>query len=144
MIRKIEAKDKSAVMEMMRVFYSSDAVSTNGSFEIFENDVELCIKGDAYVEGYVFEERGILQGYTMLAKSYSTEFGKHCVWVEDIYIKPEFRGKGLAKNFFDLLDEKYPDHVIRLEVEDCNHRAVKVYKSAGFDILPYAEMIKLR
>ncbi len=144
MIRKIEAKDKSAVMEMMRVFYSSDAVSTNGSFEIFENDVELCIKGDAYVEGYVFEESGILQGYAMLAKSYSTEFGKHCVWVEDIYIKPEFRGKGLAKSFFDLLDEKYPDYVIRLEVEDYNHRAVKVYKSAGFEILPYAEMIKLR
>ncbi len=143
MIRKIDAKDKAEVMEMMRVFYASDAVSTNGSAEIFESDIDHCLCGDPYVEGYVFEAGGVLQGYAMLAKSYSTEFGKHCIWVEDIYIKPEFRGLGLAKAFFDFLDERYAGFVLRLEVEDYNERAVKVYKKAGFEVLPYMEMIKL-
>ncbi len=143
MIRKITAKDKTTVMEMMRVFYASDAVSTNGSAEIFESDIDNCLSDDLYVEGYVFEEDGALQGYTMLAKSFSTEFGKHCIWVEDIYIKPEFRGLGLAKAFFDFINEKYEGYVLRLEVEDYNERAVKVYKKAGFDVLPYMEMIKL-
>ncbi len=143
MIRKIATKDKALVMEMMRVFYASDAVSTNGSAEIFESDIDNCLRDDPYVEGYVFEEGGVLQGYAMLAKSYSTEFGKHCIWVEDIYIKPEARGLGLAKEFFDFLDEKYAGYVFRLEVEDYNERAVKVYKKAGFDVLPYMEMIKL-
>ncbi len=143
MIRKITARDKSLVADMMKVFYASDAVSTNGSAEIFENDIESCINGDPYVEGYVFENKGELQGYAMLAKSYSTEFGRHCIWVEDIYIKPEYRGLGLAKAFFDFLSEVYPDHVLRLEVEDYNTRAVKVYESAGFDTLPYVEMIKI-
>ncbi len=143
MIRKITIDDKNSVMEMMRVFYASDAVSTNGSREIFESDVDKCICGDPYVEGYVFEENGNSQGYAMLAKSYSTEFGKHCIWVEDLYIKPEYRGTGLAKLFFDFVFEKYSECIIRLEVEDYNERAVNVYKKAGFDVLPYMEMIKL-
>lgn len=37
-IDKMTEKDKNAVIGMMRVFYSSDAVLTNGSEEIFEND----------------------------------------------------------------------------------------------------------
>lgn len=142
MIRKINESDKRGLMEMMTVFYSSDAVSTNGSARIFENDINGCINGDPYVEGYVFEQDGVLQGYAMLAKSFSTEFGKHCVWVEDLYLKDEFRGLGIAKQFFDFVFEKYPDYLIRLEVEGYNERAIKVYKKSGFKILPYVEMFK--
>ncbi len=142
MIRTMTTADKAAIAAMMRVFYASDAVSTNGSDEIFAKDIDRCIQGDPYVEGYVFEDAGVLQGYAMLAKSYSTEFGKHCIWVEDLYIQPAYRGLGLAKAFFAYLSATYPDHVIRLEVEDCNTRAVKVYTAAGFVTLPYVEMIK--
>ena len=41
------------VIEMMRVFYASPAVHTNGSEEIFLNDVENCINDNPYLEGYV-------------------------------------------------------------------------------------------
>ncbi len=116
MIRTITAEDKASVFEMMKVFYASDAVSTNGSDEIFEKDIDHCLAGDPYVEGYVFEEAGVLGGYAMLAKSYSTEFGRHCIWIEDIYIRPEYRGMGLAKAFLDFLSDAYPSHVLRLEV----------------------------
>ncbi len=143
MIRKMTAGDKAEVAKMMQVFYASDAVSTNGSAEIFESDINACISGDPYAEGYVFDENGSLQGYAMLAKSYSTEFGKHCIWIEDIYIKPQYRGLGLAKEFFNYVSKAYPNHVHRLEVEDYNTRAVKVYESSGFETLPYKEMIKL-
>ncbi len=143
MIRKMNRSDKQPVMEMMQVFYASDAVSTNGSAEIFEADINACINNDPYLEGYVFEDTGVLQGYAMLAKSYSTEFGKHCIWIEDLYIKKKYRGLGLAKKFLDMVVQQYADHVIRLEVEDANERAVKVYRSAKFDTLPYVEMVKL-
>lgn len=68
------------VIEMMRTFYASPAVSTNGSEEIFKNNVEQCVSGSPYLEGYVFvEENGAAAGYAMAAKSFSTEFGKKCV-----------------------------------------------------------------
>ncbi len=142
MIRKINKKDKSAIIEMMRIFYASDAVSTNGSEQIFESDVNNCLNDNPYLEGYVFDDNGTLQGYAMLAKSYSTEFGKPCIWLEDLYIKSDYRGLGLAKDFFNFISELYSDCIIRLEVEDYNERAVHVYQKAGFTTLPYLEMIK--
>ena len=42
-IRGMEEKDRSQVLEMMRVFYASPAILSNGSEEIFEADVNTCI-----------------------------------------------------------------------------------------------------
>ena len=38
--------------------------------------------------------------------------------------------------------EKYPRSVLRLEVEEDNERAIKVYRKNGFEVLPYMEMKK--
>ena len=45
--------------------------------------------------------------------------------------------------FWNLLEKKYPEAVLRLEVEEENGRAVKVYEKNGFNVLPYMEMKKL-
>lgn len=138
-MQRIHAKE---VISMMRVFYSSSAVLTNGSEEIFCNDVEQCVNNSPYLEGYVFCEENSILGYAMIAKSFSTEYGKPCIWIEDIYLKPEYCGKGIGSQFFCFIEEKYQGHIFRLEVEEENERAVHVYKKAGFDILPYMEMKK--
>ena len=141
-IIKMTSDHKAEVMEMMRVFYASEAVLTNGSDEIFSADVDECVSESPYAEGYVFEDSGEIIGYSMLAKSYSTEYGKRCIWIEDIYIKEEYRGRGFGSEFFRFLDESYPDVLFRLEAEGENERAIHVYKKSGFDVMPYLEMKK--
>lgn len=141
-IRKIKEEDKKEILSMMEEFYSSDAVYTNGSREIFENDFEQCINSSPYLEGYVFENDGKILGYGMIAKSFSTEFGKHCIWFEDLYIKAEFRGKGIISEYIKFIEKAYSEAVFRLETEEDNTRAIYVYKKAGFETLPYMEMIK--
>jgi len=142
MIRYIEEKDRGAVLEMMKIFYSSPAVLSDGSPEIFEADIDNCISDCPYLEGFIFEDSGNIQGYAMVAKSFSTEFGKPCIWIEDLYIKEEFRSLGLGSSFLGYIEEKYHDAVLRLEVEEENEKAVKVYKKFGFEFLPYMEMKK--
>lgn len=142
-IRKMATEDREEVLEMMRVFYASPAVFTSGSEEIFRNDVENCIGDCPYLEGYVFEEDQKILGYAMVAKSFSTEFGRPCVWIEDLYMKPESRGLGIGTKFFAYMEEAYPGCVLRLEVEEENRRAVSVYKKCGYDVLPYMEMKKI-
>ena len=75
--------------------------------------------------------------------SFSTEFGRPCIWVEDLYIKEDFRGTGIGSLFLEFIEKKYPEAVLRLEVEEENGRAVKVYEKNGFNVLPYMEMKKL-
>ena len=143
-IRIMEIGDCATVTDMMRGFYASDAVLTNGSDEIFSADASECVSDSPYLEGYVFENDGGIQGYAMCAKSFSTEFGKRCIWVEDLFVKEEYRGKGVGSQFLSFISDKYSDCVIRLEAEAENERAIHVYKKAGFEVLPYTELIKLR
>ncbi len=139
-IRQMHINDKKEIIAMMKTFYSSDAVFTNGSEEIFENDFLNCINNSPYLEGYVFCSGVNILGYSMIAKSFSTEFGKPCLWFEDLYVKPEYRGNGIIPEFVEYIKQKYPDNIYRLEVEKENTHAVHVYKKSGFEELPYVEM----
>ena len=141
-IRPIKKKDKDTVIEMMRTFYTSPAVLSNGSEEIYARDVDNCVGDCPFLEGYVFEENSKIVGYAMLAKSFSTEFGKPCIWIEDLYIKEAYRGKGIGSSFFTFVEEKYPNVLLRLEVEEENERAIHTYKKNGYAVLPYMEMKK--
>ncbi len=178
-IRSMTAKDQETVLEMMRTFYASPAVLSNGSDEIFLNDIEACVGDSPYAEGYVFEVGDVeleefadelvpetddagskvsvdqtteesqrhavnirqIVGYGMLAKSFSTEFGKPCIWIEDLYIKEEFRGLGLGSEFLQMVKDDHPGCVLRLEAEEENERAVEVYHKNDFKEIPYMELI---
>ena len=130
------------VLEMMRVFYASPAVHTDGSEEIFLNDVEACVSENPFLEGYVFIQENTLLGYAMTAKSFSTEFGKPCLWIEDLYLKPEARKKGIGTLFFTEIEKKYPGYLLRLEAEEENVPAVSLYQKMGFEVMPYLELKK--
>ena len=141
-IRAMTKNDRYKVLEMMRMFYTSPAVFTNGSEEIFTNDIENCINDNPYLEGYIIEKSNDIQGYAMVAKSFSTEFGKPCIWIEDLYIKDDYRGLGIGSMFMEFIKKKYTNCIFRLEVEEKNEIAVKLYKKCGFTVLPYMEMKK--
>ena len=141
-IRSMTKQDKSSVFKMMKTFYASPAVFTNGSDEIFTIDIENCINNNPFLEGYIIQDSNNIQGYAMIAKSFSTEFGKQCIWIEDLYIKEEFRGLGHGKALLEFIAKKHSDCILRLEVEEDNEKAINLYKKCGFTFLPYLEMKK--
>ena len=140
-IRKFKQEDKPEILSMMQEFYSSNAVFTNGSDEIFETDFETCINNSPFLDGYVFYNEEKILGYAMVTKSFSTEFGKICIWIEDLYLKEYCRGKGVIPEFINYLKSVYPNVIFKLEVEEENSHAVHVYKKCGFKELPYSVMI---
>ncbi len=139
-IRKMDAGDRQEVKTMMRTFYASPAVLSNGSEEIFDADIDQCVGNSPFLEGFVFEEGEEILGYAMIAKSFSTEFGKPCIWIEDLYIREGRRGEGIGTRFLTYIAGLYPDCVQRLEAEPENESAVRVYRKNGFSLLPYMEM----
>ena len=142
-LRPMEAPDREDVIRMMRGFYASEAVHSNGSEEVFNNDVDACVSENPFASGYVFtREDGSICGYSMLAHSYSTEYGRPVIWIEDLFLEEDARGKGLGAELFELVKEKYPGHIHRLEVEETNLRAIRTYTKKGFTTLRYSEMIR--
>lgn len=172
-LRSMTESDRPAVLELMRSFYTSEAVLTDGSEEIYNNDITACVSDSPYLEGFVFtydphseepslterqssnhddssdgstadnhEKANRILGYAMIAHSFSTEYGKPCIWIEDLYLLEEARGLGLASGFFDFLASEYPDSLHRLEAELGNAHAMEVYKSKDFREMPYVEMYR--
>jgi GNAT superfamily N-acetyltransferase len=136
--------DEREVFNMMRVFYNSPAVLNTASDEILMRDIKDSIGDMPFIEGYVFEEDGSVVGYSMIAKSYSTEYGGLCIWIEDLYVKEKYRGRGIGTSFFKYIEKEYGKTAVRfrLEAEKENENAIHVYKKCGYNNLPYVEMTK--
>ena len=144
MIRAMQNSDFDAVLDMMRVFYASEALLIHPEEAVLKKTLSDAIEAGPYVEGFVFSWGETLAGYGMVAKSYSTEMGGNCVWIEDIYIRPEFRGKGLGTSFLTFVEERYRGWAVRLrlEAEEENETAMSVYRKAGFETLGYVQLVK--
>ena len=142
-ILPMTAEDAPTVLEMMRVFYASPALLSNGSEEIFRNDIEACVSDNPYASGYVLHTGEKMAGYAMLAHSFSTESGAPCIWIEDLYLLPEFRGQGIGSAFLKYVREQWPHAVLRLEAERGNAHAIYVYEKNGYKELPYMELMSL-
>ena len=64
------------------------------------------------------------------------------VWIEELYLRPDFRSHGIGSEFFAFLEQEHPAARYRLEIEPDNERAAKLYRSRGYEVLPYVQMIK--
>ena len=55
---------------------------------------------------------------------------------------PEFQGKGIGGEFINYIKNGYGDFArIRLEVEESNDGATRLYKREGFEELAYCQYI---
>lgn len=142
-IRPMTAQDRGEVLHMMRTFYDSPAVLHTSGNAVLERDFADCVGDCPFIRGFILEMNGETAGYAMTAVSYTTEYGGICVWLEDLYIRPEFQHKGLAGDFFCFLERQFP-HAVRfkLEVEPENAAAVSCYRKNGYDISHYFLMTK--
>jgi len=148
-IRPMRAEDREEVLAMMRVFYDSPALLTTIPDEVLVRNVEASLSDSPYVEGLILEshcpdeDRPVIAGYSMLARSFSTEFGGPCIWIEDLYLKPAYRSQGAGSTLLAYVKDNYDAVITRLEVETENVNAVAAYRKAGYGVLGYTEMYYL-
>ncbi|XP_071066437.1 thialysine N-epsilon-acetyltransferase isoform X1 [Dasypus novemcinctus] len=82
-----------------------------------------------------------LVGYGLYYFTYSTWKGRN-VYLEDIYVKPEYRGQGIGTKIIKKVAEVALDKgcsQFRLAVLDWNQRAMDLYKALGAQDLTEAE-----
>lgn len=144
MIRKLTPADRDVYLQMTHEFYHSPVVLHAVPDEYLQRGFDEMMRSDQYMQCMLLEHEGQIAGYALLSKTYSQEAGGICVWIEEIYVRPEFRQKGLGKTFFEALERIQPAARYRLEIEPDNQRAERLYRSLGFEPLPYRQMVKDR
>ena len=141
-IRKITNQDKELFLKMSHAFYRSEAVLHEIEADCHERAFAELMRSEEYLLGYILEMDGKTAGYALLNRMFMREMGGMVVWIEELYILPEFRGKGVGSALFAWVEENVPAVRYRLEVEPDNTRAMKLYSRLGYEPLPYLQMVK--
>jgi GNAT superfamily N-acetyltransferase len=86
------------------------------------------------IEVVIGEYDGTPAGFALFFHNFSTFVGKPGIFVEDIFVKSEFRGRGLGKIFFSFLAkiavERNCGH-LEWSCLDWNKPSIEFYKKQG-------------
>ncbi len=144
MIRPITKSDRNTYLIFAKAYFSSEAVNHTIPHSHFVKTFEQLMESDTYAQGYILESDGKPVGYALTAKTYSQEAGGMVIWIEELFVLPAFRGKGLGTEFLTYLKQHAEPNTarFRLEVTPENQSAIHFYERMGFRSLPYSQMIQ--
>jgi GNAT superfamily N-acetyltransferase len=119
----------SLIKELAEYEKLSDQISTS------EKQLRETLFGDErFVEVLLAEFDGMMVGYALFFKNFSTFLGKPGIYLEDLYVKPEMRGKGIGKALLDrIISTAKQRNYGRVEwsVLDWNESAIDFYLKIG-------------
>ena len=142
--RPITAADETDFYTMAEEFYHSDAVLHPIPAEYHRRAFSEMMRSGQYLSGYIFTDGDNTAGFAVTNRMMQHEAGGVMVWVEDLYIRPAYRGQGLGSRFLAWLEEQLRGDAVmlRLETEPENERAQELYYRLGYENLNYQQMIK--
>jgi GNAT superfamily N-acetyltransferase len=135
-IRAAEPRDLPSVVGLVRAL---------ADFEKLEGPDDAAARrlGDDFGAGrfslLVAERDGAVVGYALYFFTYSTFLARPSLYLEDLFVHPTARGRGLGERFMRALAKEAKRHGCgRFEwtVLDWNVDAQKFYKRLGAEILP--------
>jgi GNAT superfamily N-acetyltransferase len=86
-------------------------------------------------QAWVLDEQGRLDGYAILTLGYSLEYGGLDAFVDELYVTPGRRGRGLGGQALELAERECLRRGVRalhLEVEHDKRQAQELYRRWGF------------
>ena len=142
--RPITAADETDFYTMAEEFYHSDAVLHPIPAEYHRRAFAEMMRSGQYLSGSIFTAGDNTAGFAVTNRMMQHEAGGVMVWVEDLYIRPAYRGQGLGSRFLAWLEEQLRGDAVmlRLETEPENERAQELYYRLGYENLNYLQMIK--
>lgn len=84
---------------------------------------------------FIFEKNGDTIGYSIVNRFWSNEFSGYILYIDELYVRAEFRGLGAGAQFFDFLQKTKTDDcaAFMLETVHSNENAIRFYQKNGFN-----------
>jgi GNAT superfamily N-acetyltransferase len=138
-IRFATPEDSAAIFRLVQALaeyerLAHEVVSTAVDFQ------NLLSEKGSNVEVLVAESSGEIAGFALFFQSFSTFLGKPGFYIEDLFVRPEFRGRGigteLLKRILEIARERRYGRV-DWTVLDWNESAIGFYtERIGAQLLP--------
>ena len=143
-IRTANAADATLILQ----FITDLATYEKAASEVIATEADIknsLFADDSTTQAVICEIQGKPIGFAVYFFTYSTWLGKNGIYLEDLYVTPEYRGKGAGKVLLKYLAKlAVAKNCGRFEwrVLDWNEPARKFYESFG--ALPQSEWIGYR
>lgn len=131
--RRFSTEDKEEVLDMMEAFYRIDTYL----FVRITSEKNLLefIATDTLGRLYVIVYQQNIVGYIVMSFSFSFEFKGRNAFIDELYIKDDYRNQGIGKKALIFIEEEakvLKVNALHMEVERHNTNAHNLYLKAGF------------
>lgn len=127
-IRKATEEDFELILNLIKEF--SVFINTPEKVSI---TLEQMIQDKNYFQCMVAVDEGKIVGFATYFFAYYSWIGKS-IYLDDLYVIEEFRGKGIGADLFDAIITIARDEnckKVRWQVSNWNSKAIAFYKSRG-------------
>ena len=135
-IRAASSQDVSLILQLIRELAEYEREPD----AVFATEEDLLRDGfgdDPKFRVLIAEWDGTPAGFGFYFHHYSTWLGRAGIYLEDLFVKPEFRGKGIGKSLLAELAKiavRNNYYGVKWEVLDWNQPAIDFYESLGAEI----------
>jgi GNAT superfamily N-acetyltransferase len=138
LLRAAEPRDVAAIVGLIREL--ADFERLTHLLRLTPETLQPHLFGDKpVVESVVGEVNGEVVAFALFFTNFSTFLAKPGLYLEDLYVKPEHRGRGLGRALLEHLGELAVQRDYgRFEwsVLDWNEHAIRFYKAMGATVMP--------
>lgn len=131
--RPAAAADVAALLPMIRALCEHDGTAFDEA--AVGRALAQVIADESLGRVWVIEWGDAPAGYVVLTFGFSLEFGGRDAFVDELYVREEFRGRGLGRRAVELAERACRERgvgALHLEVERANTPAQELYRRAGF------------
>ena len=133
MITKARENDSALILDFIKLLAKYEKLEHEVTATI--NQIEKTVfKDSSNIEVYFGYEEDIAVSFMLFFQNYSTFLAKPGIYLEDLFVKEEYRGRGYGKKMLAFLSKLAVERDCgRLEwaVLDWNKPAIDFYKSIG-------------
>ena len=132
--RSFKQSDYSEFRGMCRALYREDPVDEKITDRKISRTVRELRKNPIRGRIIIFEEGDVIVGYSILIFYWSNEFGGNLLHIDELYVKPRYRRRGVGTKFLHYVSQEFKGEIVglQLEVTPSNTHAMAYYRKLGF------------
>jgi ribosomal protein S18 acetylase RimI-like enzyme len=124
--------DAETLVRLARDFHQEDG---HPLAEAGEKALRDIAHAEPFARAWLVRENDALLGYLVLTLGFSVEYGGRDGFIDDLYLVPAARGRGLGRRLIEFALAQARNlgiGTLHLEVETGNEAATRLYRAVGF------------
>jgi ribosomal protein S18 acetylase RimI-like enzyme len=134
--RPVASADENVLLRMMRSLAEQEPGAYFFDEPVVREALRKFLANPDLGRAWIFVDGETPVGYIVLTFGYSFEYRGRDSFIDELYIEPQYRRKGIGRRAMQFVEERAGElgvNAVHLEVDQGNDAAAELYRRAGYD-----------